>query len=395
MRQAVLNLEESMIRQVANAGMGRSDVLKFWFGESDEVTPDFICDAAAASLQLGETFYAPNLGLPELRESIAGYASGLRCEGAVPIGPDRIAVTSGGVNALMLGVQALVDADDEVVVVIPVWPNLIAQPAIMGAQVICVSLQPLAGIWQLDMAELLAAVTEKTKLLVLNAPNNPTGWTLSRSEQQTILAHCRRTGTWILADEVYERLYFEVSANGCAPSFLDIAGHADRLLVAHSFSKSFLMTGWRLGWLVVPPAVAPQIGKLIEFNTSCAPVFVQRAGRVAIQREADITPRIVAHLKICRDTLLPLLQAVPGIEVASAKGGMYAFLRLQDQSRFHDSLVTAKRLVAEVGLGLAPGNAFMVNPGPQAQGWLRWCFASRDPKRLEQGVERLKNWLAL
>ena len=395
MRQAVLNLEESMIRQVANAGMGRDDVLKFWFGESDEVTPAFIRDAATASLQLGETFYAHNLGLPELREAIAAYSTGLRCAGAASIDMERIAVTSGGVNALMLAVQALVDAGDEVVALTPVWPNLLAQPAVMGANVRCVSLKPVAGEWQLDMAELLTAITSKTRLLILNAPNNPTGWTLSRAEQEVILAHCRRTGTWILADEVYERLYFESSDNGCAPSFLDIALPEDRLVVVHSFSKSFLMTGWRLGWLVMPPLMTPQISKLVEFNTSCAPVFVQRAGLVALQRTADITPRVVAHLKTCRDTLVPLLQALPGVQVAPAKGGMYAFFRLEDQTRFADSLVTAKRLVAEAGLGLAPGHAFMVNPGPQAQGWLRWCFASQDPQRLVLGVGRLKTWLGL
>ena len=384
-----------MIRQVANAGMGRPDVLKFWFGESDEATPSFIRDAAIASLQQGETFYAHNLGLPELREAIARYSSGLRCPGAAPIGADRIAVTSGGVNALMLAVQALVDAGDEVVAVTPVWPNLTAQPLIMGARLRCVSLKPVAGLWQLDMAELLAAITPQTKLLIVNAPNNPTGWTLSRAEQALILAHCRRTGTWILADEVYERLYFDATANGCAPSFLDIATPEDKLVVAHSFSKSFLMTGWRLGWLVMPPAMTPQMGKLVEFNTSCAPVFIQRAGLVALQKTDDVTPRLVAHLKTCRDTLVPLLQAVPGVEVAPAKGGMYAFFRLTDQQRFGDSLETAKRLVVEAGLGLAPGNAFMVNPTPEAQGWLRWCFASRDVARLGQGVDRLRHWLTL
>ncbi len=382
-----------MIRQVANAGMGRSDVLKFWFGESDEVTPAFIREAAIASLQQGETFYAHNLGLPELREAIARYATSLRCPGAAPIGADRIAITSGGVNALMLAVQALVNAGDEVVAVTPVWPNLTAQPAIMGADVKCVSLKPVAGQWQLDMTELLAAITPQTKLLIVNAPNNPTGWTLSRAEQEAILAHCRSTGTWILADEVYERLYFEKTPNGCAPSFLDIAAPQDRLVVVHSFSKSFLMTGWRLGWLVMPPAMTPHMGKLVEFNTSCAPVFIQRAGLAALQGTGDVTPQLVAHLKTCRDTLVPLLQAVPGVEVAPAKGGMYAFFRLADQSRFADSLETAKRLVAEAGLGLAPGNAFMVNPGPEAQGWLRWCFASRDVARLGQGVDRLKHWL--
>jgi aspartate/methionine/tyrosine aminotransferase len=155
--------------------------------------------------------------------------------------------------------------------------------------------------------------------------------------------------------------------------------------VVHSFSKSFLMTGWRLGWLVMPASATPHMGKLIEFNTSCASVFVQRAGIQALQRTDEITPRVVAHLKQCRDTLVPLLQAVPGVHVAPAKGGMYAFFKLEGHD---DSLVTAKRLVAEAGLGLAPGNAF----APQAQGWLRWCFASQNLQRLEQGVERLKKW---
>ena len=395
MRSAVLNLEESMIRQVANAGLGRTDVLQFWFGESDDATPAFIRDAAITSLQQGETFYTHNLGLPELREAIANYSTGLRCPGAASIGASRIAVTSGGVNALMLAVQALVGAGDEVIAVTPVWPNLTAQPLIMGARLRCVSLKPVDGQWQLDMAELLAAITPLTKLLILNAPNNPTGWTLSRAEQEIILAHCRSTGTWILADEVYERLYFEPTPNGCAPSFLDIAALDDRLVVAHSFSKSFLMTGWRLGWLVMPPDMTPQMGKLVEFNTSCAPVFIQRAGLVALHRTDEVTPRLVAHLKTCRDTLVPLLQALPGVEVASAKGGMYAFFRLTDQDRFSDSLETAKRLVVEAGLGLAPGNAFMVKPAAQAQGWLRWCFASREVERLGQGVRRLERWLAL
>jgi aspartate/methionine/tyrosine aminotransferase len=383
MRQAILDLDESKIREVANAGMGRSDVLAFWFGESDEVTPDFIRQAAIESLQKGETFYAHNLGLPELREAVAAYTSRLH----QPVGSERIAVTSGGVNALMLAMQMLVDAGDEVVAVTPVWPNLTAQPLILGARLKRVSLTPKAGAWTLDLQALLDAVTPATKLLVVNAPNNPTGWTLSTSEQRTILDHCRRTGTWILADEVYERLYFGASANGCAPSFLDVAAPDDRLVVAHSFSKSFLMTGWRLGWVVMPAAMTHGMGKLIEFNTSCASVFTQRAAVVAVQRTDEVTPRVVAHLKACRDLLVPKLQALPRVELAVPQGGMYAFFQLDG---FGDSLALAKRLVAEAGLGIAPGNAF----APEAQGWLRWCFASRDPARLEEGVRRLRAWLA-
>jgi aspartate/methionine/tyrosine aminotransferase len=384
MRQSVMDLEESRIREVANAGMGRSDVLAFWFGESDEVTPDIVRQAAIDSLQKGETFYGHNLGLPELRQAVSDYMTQLHG----PVGVDRLAITSGGVNALMLAAQALIDAGDEVVAVTPVWPNLTAQALVMGAHLTCVALQPVQGQWQLDMDALKAAITSRTRLLIVNSPNNPTGWTLTQAEQAEILAHCRRTGTWVLADEVYERLYFENdTANGCAPSFLDVAQDDDRLVVVHSFSKSFLMTGWRLGWLVMPAAMTHHMGKLIEFNTSCASVFTQRAGVVALQNTAAITPRVVAHLKACRDTLVPLLQAIPGVQLAPAKGGMYAFFKLEGHP---DAVTTAKRLVTEAGLGLAPGEAF----APEAAGWLRWCFASKDLDRLRQGVDRLNAWMA-
>jgi len=341
--------------------------------------------AAIASLQAGETFYAHNLGLPALRQAIAGYSA--RLYGAVA--PERIAVTSGGVNALMLAMQALVDAGDEVLVLTPVWPNLTAQPQILDARLRCLALQPQPdGAWTLDVHALLAAITPATRLLVLNSPNNPTGWTLSRTEQQAILIRCRETGTWILADEVYERLYYRGdTASGAAPSFLDLATSDDRLVVVQSFSKAFLMTGWRLGWLVMPAAMTPHMGKLLEFNTSCAPVFVQRAALAALAQADVIAPSVVAHLRQCRDILVPLLRQLPGVITSSAPGGMYAFLRIDGHT---DSLALAKRLVREAGLGLAPGAAF----GGGADAWLRWCFASRDAGRLAEGVRRLGDWLA-
>ena len=384
MRQAIEQLQASKIRELANAGLGRSDVLAFWFGESDEVTPDFIRQAAIDSLQAGETFYAHNLGLPELRESIS--AEMVKRHGA-DIGSDRIAVTSGGVNALMLAMQALVEAGDEVLVITPVWPNLTAQPQILGAQLRTLGLEPTKGRWELPLEKLLNSITANTRLLVLNSPNNPTGWTLNRQEQQAILEKCRSTGTWILADEVYESLYFLDSQNQCAPSFLDIAQTDDRLLVAHSFSKSFLMTGWRLGWLVMPPEMTQHMGKLIEFNTSCASVFVQRAGLVALKRAEEVTPRVVSHLRLCRDTLADALKGVDQLEFALPDGGMYLFLRLPEGM---DDFQIAKRLVQEAGLGLAPGSAF----ASEAQGWLRWCFASKELDRLRLGAERLDSWLS-
>jgi aspartate/methionine/tyrosine aminotransferase len=388
MRSIIQNLEESKIREVANSSMGLPDVLAFWFGESDEVTPDFIRQAAIESLNQGETFYSHNLGLPELRAAIAELMTEKHgpAMGSSVIDINRIAVTSGGVSALMVAVQALVNAGDEVVAVTPVWPNLTAQALIMGANLHCVALQAKQGAWNLDLDLLLSSITNHTKLLIVNAPNNPTGWTLSREEQTAILDHCRKTGTWILADEVYENLYYEATANNCAPSFLDLATDQDRLIVVHSFSKSYLMTGWRLGWLVMPSSLNSAMSKLIEFNTSCASVFTQRAGIAAIKGREQVTPRVVQHLQQCRDVLVTALQTLPGVQVALPKGGMYAFFQLPG---YTDSLDLAKRLVQEAGLGLAPGSAFAA----EADGWLRWCFASKDIARLEQGVERLKIWL--
>ncbi len=384
MRNAILSLPGSKIREVANAGLGRSDVLPFWFGESDETTPQAITDAAAASLARGETFYSHNLGLAELRQAIADYASALH----KPVGMDRVAVTSSGVTALMLAMQWLLNPGDEVVAVVPVWPNLTAQPLILGARVRRVPLRPSAGRWGLDLEELMAAVTPATRVLLVNAPNNPTGWTLTRDEQAALLAHCRRTGTWIVADEVYERLYY--SGSGVAPSFLDLAEPGDRLVVTQSFSKSFLMTGWRLGWMVLPGADTPAgagaldaMGKLLEFNTSCIPVFVQRGGLAALELADRFVPGLQLHMQACRDRLVNALQTLPGVTVASPPGGMYAFFQVAGQL---DSLAFAKLLVARHGLGLAPGAAF----GDEGEGWLRWCFASRDPSRLDTGVMRLR-----
>ena len=376
MRATIQALPGSLIRDVANAAMGRPDVLPFWFGESDEVTPQPVRDAAERSLRDGETFYAHNLGLPALRAAIAAYVAGLH----PAVDTDRVAVTSSGVTALMLAMQMLAGPGDEVVAVTPVWPNLTAQPQILGAHVRRLPLRARDGHWSLDLDEVRAAVRPGTRVLLVNAPNNPTGWTLGPDEVRAILEHCRATGTWIVSDEVYERLYY--GPGEAAPSFLDAATSEDRVVVVQSFSKSFLMTGWRLGWMVVPDGHAQALGKLVEFNSSCAPVFVQRGAIAAIDGAAASVPRLREHMRACRDRLIAGLSQLPGLTVATPLGGMYAFLRVEGVS---DSLALAKRLVTDHGLGLAPGAAF----GPEGEGWLRWCFASRDPARLDEGVRRL------
>lgn len=380
MRDRIQSLPGSLIREVANAAMGQEDVLAFWFGESDEVTSPEVREAAARSLHDGETFYAHNLGLPALRQAIADYVGSLHRSVEV----QRIAVTSSGVSALMLATQMLVGPGDEVVAVTPVWPNLTAQPLILGAHVTRLPLRAQQGAWRLDLDELRSVVTSSTRVLLVNAPNNPTGWTLTQGDIQAILEHCRGTGTWVVSDEVYERLYYGPAR--AAPSFLDVCSPQDRVVVVQSFSKSFLMTGWRLGWLVVPEGALEALGKLIEFNSSCAPVFVQRGAVQALQGASTSVEPLRRHLQDCRDLLVDGLAALPGVEVSRPVGGMYAFFRVEGVS---DSLAYAKHLVRQHGLGLAPGSAF----GDEGQGWLRWCFASRDLERLRQGLQRMRGAL--
>src|SRR5260221_11307075 len=262
-RAAVRALAASKIRELYNEGIGRKDVLAFWVGEPDEPTPQFIREAATESIAGGEVFYTHNLGIPELREALARYISQLH----TGIDPDEVAITSAGVNALMIASQLLVDPGDRVVEVVPLWPNLQEIPKILGAQVATVALEFKPSGWELDVEKLLGELQPGTKALYLNSPNNPTGWTVSAEQQRAILEHCRKHGIWIFADDAYERLYFE--EGGVAPSFLDIAEEGDRVISANTFSKSWLMTGWRLGWLVVPRGLVADLGKLIEYNTSC------------------------------------------------------------------------------------------------------------------------------
>ncbi|MBL8383039.1 MAG: pyridoxal phosphate-dependent aminotransferase [Burkholderiales bacterium] len=378
-RDGVRALANSKIREVANAGIGRAGVLPFWFGEPDDVTPAFIRAAAVASLDAGETFYAHNLGIPELRAALAAYTARLHGRCAV----ENIAVTNSGMNALMLCFQALIAPGDRVVAVTPLWPNLVEGPRILSADVHRVALDFDAhGGWRLDLGRLLAALTPATRVLIVNSPNNPTGWTLRRAEQEAILAHCRARGIWIIADDAYERMVF---AGTVAPSFLDIAAPEDRVVSANTFSKSWLMTGWRLGWITGPAPLVEDIGKIIEYNTSCAQTFVQRAGVAAVTGGDAVTAGFVDRLRRARDFLHRALAGIDGIEAAVPPGAMYAFFRVRGMT---DSLAFCKRLVAEHGLGVAPGIAF----GPEGEGCVRWCFAAGE-ETLAEGVRRLARGL--
>ena len=381
-KETAQRFSPSLVRAVANTAMGREDVLPFWFGESDQPTPSFIREAAIASLHAGETFYSENLGRAYLRQAISTYLTDLH---QCAIGTDRVAVTASGVSALMVATQLLVAPGDRVVTVTPLWPNAVEIPKVVGGRVTCVSLEVQAGRWFLPLEKLLQALTPGTRMLVLNSPNNPTGWTIQPAQQRAILEHCRRHGIWILTDDVYERLVY-IDGMKSAPSFLTLAEDHDRVIVVNSFSKAWTMTGWRLGWMVAPPAILPDLASLLEFNVSCVPEFTQRAGAVALQQGEPYVVNLRAELGHTKQKLIAALRQLPHLEVPEVDGAMYLFLRVAGEE---DSVCLAKRLIEEVGLGLAPGRAF----GPEGEGWLRWCYAA-DWKKNESGIERLSRFLS-
>ena len=378
-RPSIRSLTSSKIREIVNESFG-ADVLRFWVGEPDEPTPEFIRRAGLDSINAGETFYTHNLGIPELRAALAAYLSTLHGN----VREEQIAATSAGVNALMLVSQLLVDPGDRVVEVVPLWPNLQEIPKILGAQVTTVPLEFSPSGWQVDLDRLLDALTPGTRALYINSPNNPTGWTITREQQSAVLERCRRHGIWIFSDDAYERVYFE--GEGVAPSFFDLTGEGERLISVNTFSKTWLMAGWRLGWIVLPPELMDDLSKLIEFNTSCAPVFVQRAGVRAVTEGEPVIRRTRERFRKARDFLVRELNSIPGVEAALPSGTMYAFFRVAGMT---DSLAFCKKLVRDARLGLAPGSAF----GPQGEGFVRWCFASSE-ERLAEGVKRLRFGLA-
>jgi aspartate aminotransferase len=379
-RPEVLALRTSQIREVANVGMARKDILKFWVGESDQPTPMFIREATARALMAGETYYTHNLGRPDLREALAGYLERLHGQ---PFAMERLGITSAGVNALMLVSQAVISPGDRVVVTAPAWPNIVEIPRILSARMEIVALDPAQGRWRLDLDKLMAALTPDTKVLFLNSPNNPTGWTLPAEDRAAILERCRKYGIWLVTDDPYERLIFGPGA--CAPSFLPLAGDDERVISTNTFSKAWRMTGWRMGWMVLPKSLTESMGVVIEYNTSCAPDFIQSGAIAALNDGEASIAELRAELAAAKDLVIGALRRMPGVEAPEPEGGMYAFFRVDGVT---DSVALAKDLIDKAGVGLAPGSAF----GPEGQGWLRWCFANR-PETNAAGLERLAGYL--
>jgi aspartate/methionine/tyrosine aminotransferase len=380
---SVENVPYSRIRELAEIAMSMEGVLRLYFGESNLPTPEYIKRAAVAAMQDGFTFYTENAGLPSLRQAIANKYQVLH---GVRLDPsNEIVITASGVQALNVGIRCALNAGDEALLLTPAWPNgtsIVAMANAIPKQIP----QPLCdGRYRVDFDALEAAVTPRTRLLVYISPSNPLGWVATEQEQQGLLEFARRHGLWLFADEVYDRLYYPDRPGEPAPSILRMATREDAVIVGQSFSKSYCMTGWRLGYLIARSDLAVKAAQLNEFIISHAASFTQKAGEVALAQGEPELVRMLERLKENRDFCLEALRSIPGVTVPKPDGAFYVFPRIDG---LRDSFAFCRRLLEETRVGLAPGVAF----GAGGEGSVRICYAA-ERSILEPAMERLAAFL--
>ena len=381
LRPEARNAPESGIVEVVNHGRLKPGLIPLWVGEGDLPTPDFIVRAANKSLADGETFYTWQRGIPELREALARYHSALYGR---PFNMDRFYVTGSGMQSVQIAVRLIAGVGDELIIPTPAWPNFAAAMGVAGANPVCVPMQFKDGRFTLDLEKLEAAISPRTRAFVINSPANPTGWTATRDELAAILAIARKYGIWIIADEIYARFVYEGSPR--AASFHDVMEQEDRVLFVQTFSKNWAMTGWRVGWIEVPPAFGQIVENLIQYSTSGSPVFVQRAAIAALEEGEPFVAEQIARATEGRRIVAEGLKATNRVNLQAPDGAFYQFFSVDGWT---DSRKLAIELVDTANVGLAPGTAF----GPGGETGLRFCFA-RKASDLHEAVARLQKALA-
>lgn len=372
-------LPESGIVELVNAGRDKEGLIPLWVGEGYRPTPDFIADGAVKALRDGETFYTWQRGIPQLREALANYHE--RFYGGT-FSPERFFVTGSGMQAIQLSLQAVAEAGDEVIVPTPAWPNFAAAAEILGASVREVPMSFENRAWSLNIDDIRAAITPKTKVIFINSPSNPTGWTATKAELAAILELAREHGLWIIADEVYGRFYFEGTR---APSFYDVMEEGDKIIFNNTFSKNWAMTGWRVGWISAPPELGQVFENLIQFSTSGVATFLQYGATIALNEGDAFVDEQVEMARQARDVICSALQTSERCSFGIPEGAFYLFLKIDG---VNDTRQMALDLIEGAAVGLAPGTAF----GKAGSNFLRLCFA-RDPEHIREAGKRLSDWI--
>ena len=371
----VNDLPETNIVEVARYGWGRQGLIPLWFGEGDVPTPAFISDACHESMIEGDTFYTDQNGITELREELIEYN---KRTFDIRLNQDRVTVTNSGMMAITTVMQALLNPGDEVVVIGPVWPNIYSAISINRGIATHASITLQDNAWILDLKDVFAAISASTKAIFLNSPGNPTGWIMPEEDQKELLNFCREKGIWIVSDEVYHSLVFD---RPVANSILKYASPNDKVISVNSFSKSWLMTGWRMGWIVHPVGLSETFAKLIQISTSGVPAFIQKAGIAALSKGDQVVSDLRDRCQIGRDIVFDYLEQWPRVRCMRPKGAFYAFFSVEGME---NSLEFCKTLIDKCNVGLAPGSAF----GPGGEGFLRLCFAS-TPDKLNEAMKAL------
>ena len=375
----ITRIPGSLILEVARIAFATPDADLLCFGESDQASPAVAHQAAVAALDAGETRYPDVRGLPELRAALAEYLTRLHHR---PVAEERIQITASGMTAVSVALAATVRAGDRVLLHSPAWPNVGNAARLRGAVVDELPLTALPdGGFHLDLGR-LDQMLAGARAFILNSPNNPTGWTATRDELVQILDIARRRRVWLIADEVYSRLIYDGAP--AAPSLLDVAAPDDRVIVCNSFSKAWVMTGWRLGWLVVPQGARDAVTELVEVTHSGVAPFIQHAGLAALDDAAGVA-QFRTHCATGRGLVGDAIADLNGVRYVPPTGAFYAFVGVEGLS---DSLALAKRLVSEHKVVVAPGVAF----GAAGEGYLRICFA-QSAERIQRAMGRLRDGL--
>jgi aspartate aminotransferase len=382
-RPAIQALEPSGITKVTALGLGNSEILPLWLGETDLVTPPFIRQAAARALEDGRTFYTNARGILPLREAISDFH---RRTLGVEIGLERITIPGAAMLAVVTALQMCCETADNVVIVSPIWPNIFQAAKVIGAEPRLVRLEEdwSKGRWHLDLEKLFRACDARTKAMFIASPGNPTGWMLTPQEQKSILDFCRRSGIAILADEVYGTLVYDGSTH--APSFLSIADDEDAVFAINSFSKPWAMTGWRIGWLVHPKCVEGAAAAMAQCNNTGSTHFAQYGALAALSEEGDVfRGQLLERCRRGREVVEDFIKRQNRVRWMKPDGAFYGFLHVDG---LKDSLGFCQQMVKNDNVGVSPGWAFSLGD-PRDGSYLRICFA-QDEIRLAEALRRLE-----
>jgi aspartate aminotransferase len=387
-RSAIRNLEPNGIAKVSLLGLGARDIVPLWFGESDLVTPAFIREAAKQALDDGVTFYDQARGMKSLRQALCDYHK--RVQG-VDVAVERISLPGAATLAVVTALQCLVETGDNVVIVSPIWPSIFQAAQVVGAELRFARLKEdwSAGKWRLDLDLLFSLCDGRTRAIFVCSPGNPTGWMATREELQAILDFSRARGIAIIGDEVYGTLVYDGRPH--APSFLEIAAPDDALFVVNSFSKPWAMTGWRIGWLIHPPALAEAMEVMTIANNTGPTVFAQHGAIAALSPQGDaFRAEMLERCRAGREIVQRFLDGHNRARWIKPDGAFYGFVQIEG---LKDSLAFAQDLVRRERLGVSPGMAFGPSEERENESYLRLCFA-QDPALLSEGLSRLEKGLS-